>query len=85
MKEFRNLKNSLKQRTFCKDQPQDGNVYLLKVKEGDLLLLATDGVFDNLFENEILSIVKSFSGVRKTKQNALGIARKLCESAYIKS
>ena len=50
----------MKSNTFCNDQPQDGNEYLLRVKEGDLLLLATDGIFDNLFESEILSVIKSF-------------------------
>lgn len=34
------------------------------MREGDLLIMASDGVFDNLFEDEILSIVKKF-----TKEN----------------
>ena len=44
----------MREKKFCKDSPDDGNVYLMKVTDGDLLLLATDGVFDNLFEEEIL-------------------------------
>lgn len=33
----------------------------MRVREGDLLLLATDGVFDNLFIDEILGIVRNLS------------------------
>ena len=32
----------------------------MRVREGDLLLLASDGLFDNLFEEEILKIVKDY-------------------------
>jgi len=41
----------------------------MRVREGDLILLATDGVLDNLFEEEILKIVKNFtkSNPMKTK------------------
>jgi serine/threonine protein phosphatase PrpC len=31
----------------------------MRVREGDLLIMATDGVFDNLFQDEILDIVKN--------------------------
>jgi serine/threonine protein phosphatase PrpC len=33
----------------------------MRIREGDLLLLATDGVFDNLFSEEILAVVKNFT------------------------
>lgn len=57
----------------------------MKVKEGDLLLLATDGVFDNLFESEILSVIKTFSNHSKTKQTAYLIAKRISELALQKS
>lgn len=55
----------MKQRKFCEDTPEDSDNYQLRVREGDLLILGTDGIFDNLFEEEILEIVKNFT---KTNQ-----------------
>ena len=52
------------------------------MREGDLLVLATDGVFDNLFQEEILIIVKNFSkGNPKSKQSALTLSRLIAEAA----
>ena len=39
------------------DAPEDADTYALRVKEGDLLLVMTDGVSDNLFNHEIQKIV----------------------------
>jgi serine/threonine protein phosphatase PrpC len=33
----------------------------MRVRDGDLLLLASDGLYDNLFSDEILTIVKDYS------------------------
>lgn len=33
----------------------------MRVRDGDLLILATDGLFDNIFQEEILGIVRSFT------------------------
>lgn len=58
----------------------------MRVREGDLLILATDGVFDNLFQEEILAIVRNFSQSNlKTKQSALTLSRMIAEAAHIKS
>jgi serine/threonine protein phosphatase PrpC len=58
-KQLENLKKAMKERKFCEDQPDDSDNYQLRVREGDLLVMGTDGVFDNLFEEEILQIVKT--------------------------
>ena len=71
----------MREKKFCKDSPDDGNVYLMKVTDGDLLLLGTDGVFDNLFEHEIIKIIKSYKKNFRTKQNALAIAKAICQAA----
>ena len=34
--------------------------YTLELYEGDIIVSATDGVHDNLFSHEILSIVRDF-------------------------
>ena len=57
----------------------------MRIREGDLLLLATDGVFDNLFSEEILTIVNNFT-IRnrnlKTKASAHILARSIAEAAF---
>ncbi|KAI9327062.1 phosphatase 2C-like domain-containing protein [Zopfochytrium polystomum] len=44
--------------TGSRDTPGDALAYLIKVREGDLVVLGTDGIFDNVFDDEILEIVK---------------------------
>ena len=51
-----------------------------------MLILGTDGVFDNLFEEEILQIVKTFTKDNgKTKVTAHVLSRQIAEAAYNKS
>ncbi|CEM20443.1 unnamed protein product [Vitrella brassicaformis CCMP3155] len=38
------------------DKPEMAQLYSVNVREGDLLILGTDGVFDNLFDYEICNI-----------------------------
>lgn len=67
----------MRERKFCEDSPEDSDNYQLRVREGDLLILGTDGIFDNLFEEEILEIVKVFTRAnqQRTKQTAQLISR----------
>ena len=58
----------------------------MRVREGDLLVLATDGVFDNLFQDEILDIVKSFTRSNlKNRTTATALARLIVETASKRS
>lgn len=77
----------MKERNFCEDSPDDSDNYQLRVREGDLLILGTDGVFDNLFEEEILTIVKNFTKDNwvKSKMTAHIISRMIAEASYAKS
>lgn len=40
------------------DQPADADLYTFSVKEGDLIILGTDGVFDNLHDHEICQLAE---------------------------
>ncbi len=40
------------------DKPKDADQGEIQVEEGDVVVAATDGVFDNLFDQEILYIVE---------------------------
>lgn len=44
-----------------RDSPKDAQMYTLSLKESDIVIMASDGIWDNLFDNQILEIVKSVS------------------------
>eukprot|EP00826_Nyctotherus_ovalis_P009989 TRINITY_DN12651_c0_g3_i7.p1 TRINITY_DN12651_c0_g3~~TRINITY_DN12651_c0_g3_i7.p1 ORF type:complete len:232 (+),score=57.78 TRINITY_DN12651_c0_g3_i7:1237-1932(+) len=69
--------------SFCKDLPEDARVYKGLVQKDDLLILATDGVFDNLFQEEILTIVREFG--KEKEIDPKRVAEKVAERAYRKS
>ncbi|OMH81316.1 putative protein phosphatase 2C 80 [Zancudomyces culisetae] len=50
------------------DMPIDAQVFRIGVKKGDLIIVASDGMFDNLFDEDILEVVdQCTSPVVKTK------------------
>jgi protein phosphatase PTC7 len=60
---------------------------LVDVQEGDIIVLGSDGLFDNLYDNDILAIVQKSFGqnkpvdVLKTQQ----IAQQIAVSAHEKA
>jgi serine/threonine protein phosphatase PrpC len=46
--------------SFWNDDPSEALTYNSYVKPGDIIILGTDGLFDNLFINDILNIVDDF-------------------------
>lgn len=46
--------------TDSKTKPKDASLVALPVKLGDIIIMASDGVFDNLFINDIRMIVSEF-------------------------
>ena len=53
--------------TTGSDTPKDAQEYTLKVQRGDIIVMGSDGLFDNVFDEDILDIVNSFGS--KKKQN----------------
>jgi hypothetical protein len=43
--------------TVSKDTPKDTQSFAIKVQEGDVVVLGSDGLFDNVFDEEIVDIV----------------------------
>lgn len=71
---------------FCKDSPEEADMYQTKVQEGDLVLLGTDGLFDNLFLEEIVERVRTVVGGRvRSLVSPKDIANAVAESAYARS
>lgn len=54
------ISEKLSKTKFCCDSPEDAESYQIIVNQHDLLILGTDGLFDNLFDYEIIEIVKAF-------------------------
>ncbi|KAJ3045353.1 hypothetical protein HDV00_010223 [Rhizophlyctis rosea] len=44
--------------TGSQDCPSDAQSFRVKVQEGDIVILASDGMFDNVFDDEIVDIVR---------------------------
>lgn len=45
---------------LCQDTVSCAQIYSLALEPGDIIISASDGVFDNLFNYEILEIVKKY-------------------------
>lgn len=41
-----------------RDQPQNAQSFNIKVKKGDIIIMGSDGLYDNLFDKNILSLVR---------------------------
>ena len=55
------LKNVLKKKNnVCQDSPCDADDYSVELKDGDIVISASDGVLDNLFQHELLKMVTDF-------------------------
>ena len=49
-----------KKHTIVQDDPTSADEYTLNLRDEDVIVSGTDGVFDNLFTHEILSIVQNY-------------------------
>lgn len=52
--------------TTSRNTPEDTQTMTLKIKEGDVVIMGSDGLFDNVFDDDIVDIVAS-----KTKSNVI--------------
>jgi len=57
------------------DQPEDGVVAGIKLKPEDIIVMATDGLWDNLFEEQVAELVIEKSDMSKLAKNIAEEAR----------
>jgi protein phosphatase PTC7 len=57
------------------DQPEHGDSYKYTLKDGDIVIVGTDGLFDNLYDDAIISLLNK-------KSNAQEMAQALSREAY---
>ena len=50
---------------MCQDDPSCADEYTMQLKDYDIIVSGTDGVFDNLFTHEILKIVSAYRSIHK--------------------
>jgi len=50
--------------TMSQDEPHHADEYHLQLQLGDVIVSGSDGVFDNLFNHEILALIKSYKTER---------------------
>jgi serine/threonine protein phosphatase PrpC len=58
-KEAKQLRFMIEKKKLCKDDPETADQYNYKVMDGDIFVLGTDGIFDNVFSYEIKDIIKN--------------------------
>ena len=81
-----NVVTQFAKQEFCSDAPEAAKLYQTRVQEGDLLIVATDGLFDNLFPEELLEAVKSaVKGKAPHTVVPQEIANAIAARAYAKS
>lgn len=59
--------------TNSDDYPEHSEIQIVDVKVGDIVLLATDGLFDNVFDEDIIRILAD--GKTNTEYKAAVIAK----------
>lgn len=69
------------------DRPQDADLYSFEVQEGDLVVLGTDGVFDNIYAHEVCQLAGSALGPLEAgvPADATKLAEAICKAAFHRS
>jgi protein phosphatase PTC7 len=57
------------------DRPRNGDRYTHAVQPGDLIVLATDGLFDNLFDDEIGALLAKGGTIEQLSERVASTAR----------
>jgi protein phosphatase PTC7 len=61
------------------DSPYDSHINTHLIKENDIIVLATDGLWDNLYENQILQILQPYYENSEVLRDINSIAAKIAE------
>ncbi|GMH17510.1 hypothetical protein Nepgr_019351 [Nepenthes gracilis] len=68
------------------DLPSSGQVFTIPVAPGDVIIAGTDGLFDNLYNNEVTAVVvhamRAGLGPRVTAQRIAELARQRAQDAH---
>jgi len=80
------LEEAMRSHKICQDYPDSSDVYRVTVKYGDVLIVASDGLLDNLYNNEIIRIIRDHKARNAdnymTNDNAKELSRVIAERAF---
>eukprot|EP00830_Metopus_es_P014981 TRINITY_DN4165_c0_g1_i1.p1 TRINITY_DN4165_c0_g1~~TRINITY_DN4165_c0_g1_i1.p1 ORF type:complete len:652 (-),score=127.18 TRINITY_DN4165_c0_g1_i1:10-1965(-) len=81
------LEKIIKNQELCQDTPSMADSYSMQLHEGDVVVLGTDGLFDNLFKDEIKMTVREIMKTEATHSESLArkLAVTLADRAHEKS
>ena len=63
------------------DSPQEAKTNVHEIQENDIIVLGTDGLWDNLFEDHIIQIIKPFFEISNRIQSLSTVAEMIGETA----
>ncbi|KAG1473604.1 hypothetical protein G6F56_000864 [Rhizopus delemar] len=66
------------------DKPRDAQSFTVRVQKGDIIIMGSDGLFDNLFDKDILSIVQSLVGPQAMSDRFMPIKPQIISDALAK-
>lgn len=66
------------------DTPDAADLYDIETSPGDVLVLASDGLFDNLFDEEVASIIDDYIDEERSQASAARAASALASAAQAK-
>ncbi|KAF9931396.1 hypothetical protein FBU30_010325 [Linnemannia zychae] len=71
--------------TGSTDSPADAQMFTVKVESGDIVVMGTDGIFDNLFDEDILEeVIKCVEGIDPNQnQNPFGTGNPASTAALL--
>jgi len=67
--------------TGSDDTPATGDRYSVQLRPDDVVIMATDGMFDNLFDSQILHLVNRWDSNAAVNSNPTRLARELADAA----
>ncbi|KAJ3410727.1 hypothetical protein HDV05_003447 [Chytridiales sp. JEL 0842] len=59
--------------TGSKDKPKDALDFVIKVQVGDIIVMGSDGLFDNLFDQDIMNIILNILNSSASSSSASGM------------
>lgn len=87
-KEMEELRKAVENAKLCHDIPTQSDLYTIPLQHEDLVVLASDGVLDNLFGTEIKKIIDEITLSSKWEISKVGVkmlAEHISSAAYEKS
>ncbi|GMH45571.1 hypothetical protein BSKO_13528 [Bryopsis sp. KO-2023] len=64
------------------DHPSDAEIYHFRVKEGDVVVMGSDGLFDNVWDEDLAAVVKEELNGNSTGVVAKALSEKIAEVAF---